>query len=174
MLAALSNPAHAAPPSERENQVRAALLYSLAKFTDWPSVANQPDDEPFKFCVLGEGTFGDVLVRRLKEKTLKGRPLEVRQLSSPEEARRCSVLFLIPSEHTVISETLQQLTGLSVLTVGTTEDFLEQGGIVRFVRSRGKLRFEINLRAARDARLQMDARLLKLARRLLDSEGGDH
>jgi hypothetical protein len=48
--------------------------------------------------------------------------------------------------------------------VSEVEDFLEQGGAVQFVPDGNKVRFEINLGAARRSGLNISSKLLSLAR----------
>ena len=50
-----------------------------------------------------------------------------------------------------------------VLTVGETDQFMEQGGVINFVKKEGKVRLEINLDAARQAKLEISSKLLNVA-----------
>jgi len=54
-----------------------------------------------------------------------------------------------------------------VLTVGETVDFLEVGGIINFIVEEKKIRFEINVAAARKAGLKVRSKLLRLAKRVV-------
>ena len=59
---------------------------------------------------------------------------------------------------------LSRVATKNILTVGETEEFLQQGGIVRFVMVEDAVRFELFLDNAERARLQISSRLLLLAR----------
>jgi hypothetical protein len=50
-----------------------------------------------------------------------------------------------------------------VLTVGESDQFTDQGGVINFVEKQGKIRLEINLAAARLANLQISSKLLSVA-----------
>jgi hypothetical protein len=50
-----------------------------------------------------------------------------------------------------------------VLTVGDMDDFVEFGGVINLTKSADKIRFQINLAAAKKAQLKLDLKLLKLA-----------
>jgi hypothetical protein len=63
---------------------------------------------------------------------------------------------------------LQSLNGASVLTVADTEGFANMGGIINFVLDDGRVRFEINLKAAEAAHLKLSARLLTVAKAVVD------
>jgi hypothetical protein len=54
--------------------------------------------------------------------------------------------------------------GKSILTVGETEMFTRQGGIINFITVDNKVRYEINLDAARRADLDISSKLLRLAK----------
>ena len=63
--------------------------------------------------------------------------------------------------------------GQPVLTVGETEHFAANGGIIGFCLEVKKVRFEINLAAADRAGLKISAKLLTLAKTVLGSAKGD-
>lgn len=51
--------------------------------------------------------------------------------------------------------------------VGDSEHFAEEGGMIGFCLKNSKARFEINLRAAEEARLKISARLLSVAKTVI-------
>jgi hypothetical protein len=57
--------------------------------------------------------------------------------------------------------------------VGELEHFAEQGGMIGFFLEEKKVRFEINVGAAENARLKISAKLLALAKTVLGSPKGD-
>jgi hypothetical protein len=58
---------------------------------------------------------------------------------------------------------LNAARGASVLTIGETQNFLAEGGIIRFVMDGARVRFEINPEAAARENLRISSRLLRLA-----------
>jgi hypothetical protein len=58
---------------------------------------------------------------------------------------------------------LARARGESILTVGEAEGFTDAGGIIGFHVEKNRVRFGINLEAARIDRLQFRSQLLKLA-----------
>jgi hypothetical protein len=52
---------------------------------------------------------------------------------------------------------------MTVLTVGETEGFATQGGIVNFKLIDGRVRLEINIEAAWQAKLRISSQVLSLA-----------
>jgi hypothetical protein len=63
-----------------------------------------------------------------------------------------------------LGDAIQMLKGAPVLTIGETAGFAKNGGIINLVLEDNKVRFEVNVRAAKDADLNISSRLLALAR----------
>jgi len=149
--------------SAQEYQLKAAFLYNFAKFVEWPNHTADPK-APIVIVVFGRDPFGPALENTVWGKTINNRPLVVRHTSRVQDVLPCHMLFLSAQEEPRAEEVLQAVEGAGVLTVSETDDFLEQGGAVRFVMDGNKVRFEINLGAARRGGLNISSRLLSLAR----------
>ena len=87
----------------------------------------------------------------------------VRQVSNAEQAKICQVLFVAASERKRAAAILPDLKASSVLTVGESEGFAAEGGVINFKVEGGRARFEINTNAAERARLRISSKLLSLA-----------
>jgi len=147
----------------RAARIKAAFLYHFAQFSTWPEEVLGDAATPIRLCILGKDPFGSAL-EQLQGKTVHNRPLEIRHLPAGTSAQGCHVVFMGPMPERVLQASLAQLQHRPVLTVGEGEEFLKQGGIVRLVEEKNRVRFEINVMAARRAGLQLSARLLRLAR----------
>jgi hypothetical protein len=140
-----------------EYQVKAAYLFNFAKFIEWPPAA---PSGPLTICVAGHNPFGDVLEETLRGEMVNGRPLAMRVISGPEPA--CHVVFVPQGAATAAY--LRAAQGSPILTVGETPGFLSEGGIISFVLEAGKVRFQIDSKAAERAELRISSHLLRLAR----------
>lgn len=153
------------PASElREYDVKAGFIYQFTRFIEWPE--NGEGEEPFVFCVVGKNPFGGVLESFEKE-DVRGRPMVVRHVEKWKNADSCHVMFISGSEKDDVAKIIRENTGKPVLTVSETSDFIEQGGIINFVRKDNKIRFEINQEKAEQANLKISSKLLKLAARVI-------
>ena len=150
--------------SSSEYQVKAAFLYNFAKFVDWPGDAFGNSNAPLVVGVIGDDPFGGALDQAINGKTINGRPLVVRRLRLGQDLRSCHILFISSSERQRLPQIIQSLRGASVLTVGDMGQFNQQGGIINFILEANKVRFEINSRAADQARLKISSKLLSLAK----------
>ncbi len=151
------------PASPSEYEVKAAFLYNFARFVEWPAEAGHDPAAPFVIAVLGHDPFGPILDETVAGKTVGGRPIEVRRVSRPDEAREAQIVFVSPSERPNVAAILKALERPGVLTVGDTDGFAVQGGAINFTVHARRVRFEINPAAAEQARLKMSSQLLKLA-----------
>jgi len=68
-----------------------------------------------------------------------------------------------PAELTLEQFLLNRVNSMPVLTVGETEQFTQQGGIINFIKKEGKVRLEIDCDAARRTKLQLSSKLLSVA-----------
>jgi len=82
----------------REYNVKAAFLYNLVKYTDWPPRAFTQPDEPIVIGLLGDDPFGDVLDRIVAGRTINGHPIVVRRATGVAELKGAHVVFIGPSE----------------------------------------------------------------------------
>ena len=146
-----------------EYQVKAAFLYNFAKFVEWPPLTFKTDKDPLRICVLGQNPFGNALVEGVGGKTIVGRPLVVSEISDVSQGGNCQILFVGSSEKKRLRAIFADLRTAGVLTVGETEGFATQGGIVNFKLEDGRVRLEINIEAAAQAKLRISSKVLNLA-----------
>lgn len=153
-------PARAEPTPSAEYKLKAALIYKLARFVEWPAEDLQ---ESFRICVRGTDPFGaalDVLATR----KLYDRPIEIHRSSdAPVDIENCGVLFITKEEAQNVQSLLQRLKKRSVLTIGDAETFARLGGMVQMSLAGKKIRFTVNLQSVEAAGLKVAAPLLELS-----------
>ncbi len=142
--------------------MKAAFLLNFTKFVEFPPDAFESPASPLAICVLGDDPFGSALDQVVEGNEVNGRKVVVERLQRVPRPKSCQVLFISRQEKDV-SEILHAL-GPGVLTVSDRPGFLRQGGIIEFAIDGGRVRFDINRRAAADASLVLSARLLMVAR----------
>jgi hypothetical protein len=147
-----------------EYNVKAAFLFNFTKFVDWPADSFADEKAPFQLCVLGEDPFGGSLDDVVANETVSGRPIVVRRLPRGTDPRFCQILFLGRTERERQAEVLAGLRGAPVLTVGESDRFLADGGLIRFFLDARKVRFEIHLPNVERTPLKISSKLLRLAK----------
>ncbi len=144
--------------SGAEYRVKAGFIYHFARFTQWPADTFAGEESPIVLCVAAEG--GADIMMSLRSKMIRKRRIEVQKYEEPGEGDPgCQILFVAASAETRFPA---MPTG-PVLTIGETEDFGKKGGIIRFFTEKDRLRFAVNLKAARSAGLQLSSQLLMSA-----------
>jgi len=155
-------PMAADTPVASEAELKAVFLFNFAKYVAWPATAFSNATAPITVGVVGVDPFGDNL-RRMEGKMINGREFVVKHLASDSDWSGCQILFFSHSEAARTGEVLHQASALPILTVGEDEIFSRNGGIIKFVFKNGNVRLEIDLAAARKARLTISSRLLAVA-----------
>jgi hypothetical protein len=145
-----------------EYEVKAAFLLNFTKFVEWDAEAFTDATSPFGICVLGPDPFGSILDLTVENELVNNRKLVVRRVSDLPAAGTCQILF-ITSTGRELRRLLRQV-GPGVLTVGEAADFIESGGMIRFVVESRRVRFEIARAMAENKGLQLSSQLLKVAR----------
>ena len=151
-----------APALLAEYQLKAAFLYRLPSFIEWPTGSWPGAGDPFYACVLGHDPFGAYL-DYFDGKSVRDRRFTVRRLAKLEEGDTCHLLFVSRDEETDPSSVLPGLRGRCVLTVGEGREFAAGGGIVSFVVAKQRVGLTVNLDASRDAGLEISSKLLDVA-----------
>jgi len=145
-----------------EYQVKAAMVFNMLRFMDWPDEALPATDSPFTICVSGKGPLGTAL-EKLRGKQIKGKAILVRQLGQSTHYNGCKALVAGSESEGLTSGLLDQTRSLAIVTIGEGSTFTQTGGVVGFVLQDGKVRFKINMSAARRHQIRISAQLLKLA-----------
>lgn len=165
--------AQAKPSKPSEYQVKAVYLYNFGKFVHWPEAVPESKNESFAICILGQNPFGSSLSATVTGETINGTHVVATQVSKPEEAMNCRILFISSSEAARLKQILSTLDRSSVLTVSDLPQFSQHGGMVEFVVDGNKVRFEVNLGPVEHAGLAFSSELLKLAANVRKSGSGD-
>lgn len=161
------NAASSRATTPNEYALKAAFLFHFAQFVDWPEGTFREAGNPLVYCTLGEDPFQGALDASLNGKTAVGHPLQVRHIQRVQETQGCNVVFLGDGEKKQLLANLAALKGSPILTVGESERFAEDGGMIGFCMEESKIRFDINLGAAEGANLKISAKLLRLAKTVI-------
>lgn len=153
-----------------EYKIKAAYLLNFAKFVEWPTNRFATATSPIKVGVLGKDPFGGDLDRIMAGRVIEGRKFEIIRAAEPEASLACHIVFVSSSERRRSPQIIETLHKAGVLTVGEHEQFLQQGGIIRFflhndpLRSESTVRFEINAEDAQKAGLRISSKLMHIAK----------
>jgi len=146
-----------------EYQVKAAFLYTFAKFVEWPPQAFSSPSAAITICVMGDDPFGNFLDDAVSGKTVGDRRLAVYRIADLRAGSECKILFIAASERRRMSALLASVSMPGLLTVGDTPEFPAQGGVIGLRTDGERIRLSVNLTAAEKAKMRISSRVLSLA-----------
>jgi hypothetical protein len=152
-----------AEPKSKEYHIKAAFLLNFAKFMEWPSQVFPDTSSSLTLYILGKDPFDEAL-KTIEDKIVKKRKLVIKRTLSVEDIKECHILFICTSEKKKLSEIFTKIKDKPILTVAETNNFCQSGGIVNFIVVKNKIRFEINVDAAKRTGLKISSKLLKLSK----------
>lgn len=150
--------------SAGEYELKAAMLYRLTYFVEWPAAVVPESQAPTILCVLGQDPVGTALPSVISGQAGSARRTEVRHPRNASESHGCQVVYVAASEKKNMAQILAALKGSGVLTVGDMAQFAAKGGMIQFSLEDNRVRFDVNLDEATQAGLKISSRLLMLAR----------
>lgn len=149
-----------------EYRVKAAFLYQIAGYVEWPQHAFPRPDTPVTIGVIGAEPLAEELSRIAPGRTIGNRRIAVRRLSEPASLEGVQVLFIGRERRSQVASLTQKATERAVLVVTESEGALADGSMVNFVLVDGRVRFEVGLDAARRGGLTLSSRLLAVAQQV--------
>ena len=172
-LLALGGPGRASAQARTgslEYQVKAAYLLNFTRYVEWPGRLVSAE-APLELCILGDDPFGDALDQAVEGRRSQGRRVTVRRVESDERVYGCHLVFVTDESWNRRRTLVASLTDRGILTVGDSDQFSRNGGVIGFVISNETVRFVINLKAMERSGLKISSRMLSLAMQLHQTEG---
>ncbi len=157
--------------SAGEYELKAAMLYNLTRFVEWPPTAYASPQAATVLCILGRDPFGESLSSMVSKQPPDVRPVQIRHVRNDKEVGGCHVLYISSSERKQVVQILSTAAGSPLLTVGEIGQFAARGGMIQFGLEDKEVRFSVNREAALRAGLKISSRLLVLARVVKQQNG---
>jgi hypothetical protein len=135
----------------------AIYVYELLKNTSWPS---EKKNGTFVIGVFGKTSILDELKVLAQNHHVGARNIEVKELSSIEDVKDCNLAYMpgVGEEDMERINSISKREGVLIVTEGP--EMSEKGGAVNFISNKGKLEYEIDEAAAKDARLSFNNKIL--------------
>lgn len=158
-------PMHASAQEYRsgEYELKAAILFNLVKFVEWPATAYSGAQAPTVLCTLGRDPFGSAL-DEFAGNNVNGRPLVIRRLQRDDDPHGCHLVYISSSERKLLAQALKDLQSGPILTVGEMDQFAARGGMIQLTVEEKQVHFMINLSVASREQLRIRSNLLALSR----------
>jgi hypothetical protein len=166
LLAAFLVPIPAVPllgaPAD-EYELKAAVLFNVAKFVEWPATKAAASPEAFVIGIVGPAAVVHDMEKALQDKIVGDKHVLVRRLKSAAECEQCFLVFIAQDDGKALREAVAALTKSGVLVAGEGDRFARDGGAISLILKDNRVQMEVNLKAAQRAGLTISSRLLRLA-----------
>lgn len=148
-------------PGTRERQIRAAVVYRIARFVTWPANA-LPATGPFTFCHVSDDATSQVLAgiegRALQDHRIRMRRLET---ADPRSVSGCNLLYLTGASM-LAPESRAAAIAASTLIVADGPREGDDAAMVQLVPQDNRVTLVVDLARVRVAQLRIDATLLQM------------
>ncbi len=171
----LATPGVADSNGMRVEQVKTAFVLNIARFVEWPSVANQPKpSSQLAICLQHANPMFESMLA-ISGETISERPITINPISHFNNLTTCQIVLIAESELTkfqaeVATELNQPILTILDMTESNQANSARSNILVTLVRKGARIGFEINLEKARGVNLRLSSELLKLA--TIVKEGG--
>ena len=149
-----------------ELAVKAAFITKFEPFVGWPAGVLAGPGGVFLICLAGRDPFGDLLDRAADHLSVSGRTVVIQRLVVVTRGSGCQVLYAAGSPIQPVADMLAAVRGTPVLTLTDKAPDPKSRGMVNFIISDNRVRFEIDEAAAEQSSLTISSKLLSLAARV--------
>lgn len=155
----LTAASHAQPLPE--DKLKTAFIYQFTKYINWPAESELSE---FSISLVGDTSLWKSLEELAREKKIKDRPVQVQSADSHSDLTKTNIV-IVSGDEALVTHVLKRARGSHALTISQGDGLAEKGVMINFyVTAEGRLRFEINRKAAESAGLIISSQLLKMAR----------
>ncbi len=154
----------------REEDLKAALLLSFVRFTEWPN--NVGPEVPIVIGIVGQSELYNSMSRIAFGKSVQGRPIQVRGIRHPGDQKLCHVVYLGSLSGSKLEEHLSVAREASLLTIGEDDRFHHSGGIIQLFVEDGRLSFSVQLSKLTHTKLNISSKLLRLGYTVKEHSNG--
>lgn len=159
VVALFSLTARDAWATKKLETIKAAFVYNIIGFTDWPKTNKFSRIE---VCVIGEA---DPIIPYLEaiSKSAKAKvKFDVSPKGRDSRIDGCQVVYVGQKHKRDVEYMIGKTEGLPILTVSDVKGFAERGGMIGMVESGGQVKLHGNITAIKKASITVDSELLEL------------
>ncbi|HGY90754.1 MAG TPA: YfiR family protein [Planctomycetes bacterium] len=149
---------------QREYRLKAAFIYRICQYVTLPSTNLPPRSKTYVIGLVGPDPYGAALDALAGKKSSGGRVVQIQRYRSARSIGRCQVLIISPRlSDADLRSALKKAHAMKALTISDRSKFAAAGGMIALAIRKKKLRFDVNLKAAKKSGITVSARLLRLA-----------
>ena len=149
--------------SADEYSIRAAMLFNLTKFIDWPAWKMDPSHPKFLVCILGHDPIEPYADRYLQNQSVLAKPVQLRMIKDLSDAAGCHILYVSAGGKRSFESAAADLTKAGVLSVSERSVSRGSAQIIGLPLDIDHVQSDVNLGAAQSAGFAVSSKLLHLA-----------
>jgi hypothetical protein len=163
VLISLFAPYSVRAQSSVEAEIKSAFVLNFARFSEFSALDSE--QKSIEVCLFSnERVFEQFAI--IEDKEVHGRRISLTLLADDTTAiSQCQIIyFSSSSSQRLVPSLLATLLKSHLLTIGDQEDFIDNGGMIRFFLEDGKVRFEISPENVAKSQVQLSSKLLSIAK----------
>lgn len=146
-----------------EYDIRAAMLFNITRFVEWPASKLNAQHPQILVCIVGSDPIGPSFDHFLQSQGGGGKSVQVRHLSSFDSAGACHVLYVSLRERKDLKRSAPGLAKANVLLVSERPNAGSPDQTIGLPTVDEHIHIDVNLAAAQRAGLTISSKLLRLA-----------
>lgn len=149
----------------QESQVKSVFLYNLTKFITWPGEQQSLPKRKFQIGILGIHNFNSTLEKVVENEKVGDREIQLVFWDSLDHVNWSTLDMLFVGKDFLQDFELIRNTcrAKKILTVGDSEGFCQQGGMVNLLTENRRMKLEINIDEIAPSGFMVSGNVLKLA-----------
>lgn len=148
-----------------EPDLKAAIITNMLLFVEWPARSTFPTDQ-LTICHQGEGPVSRALTQ-LDRKAVRSKIVRILVVNSGNVSE-CQALYISPGSIGTLDKTMSMVGSLPVLIASDSPEYFPRGTMLNLELVAGRIVFDIDLRAAQKAGLQVSSKALRMARQVAE------
>jgi len=146
-----------------KHDIKSAFIHNIIRFVKWPN-----EKSTIKLCIIGKTEFTQTLRKNLENQTIGNKKIDVFYFTTAENYTNSDIVLIANDENIDPVEILRKIKNYSILSIGETDSFCKNGGIINFIEgNNGNYFFEINQSQAIKEKIEISSKLLTLAIKII-------
>jgi len=145
-----------------ETQIRAAMLFNLTKFIDWPAEKMGGAQAPFVIGYVGDDGVGNELNQLMRGKQVQGRSIVVQSIFNATQVMQCHIVYVANSGRKQYRQLVPQLSRQAVLIVSERQ-LGDSGVMIALPLIDNSIQIQVDLKEAQSSGLTISSKLLRIA-----------
>ncbi len=150
--------------------IKAAYLYNFLQFIEWPENNNDKSSTQISIAFISNNTSAELMeaLTTLSHRKIGAKPINVERYESLEQLPSIdySVVYIDKEMEFIEPRVIKMFEGQPVLTIGESEQFINQGGMIRLYQNNRRIFFDLNVNQSKESGLRIPSKVQRIATRV--------